>query len=163
MNDVWITKKNIRLTSRILFSKAPGCKRASKSAIACLCYISFKCSHPQHDWLYLRWADTDEKKWEYVRLYNEREGIALDMEKIEKSLGRKVTAKLMLNSFWGKFGEEVNKLQLQKYTKAYQLLDVVHNKIVEISNIWFLNSEVVEVAYRKIDEDAAKGLKTTSS
>lgn len=48
MNDVWITKKNIRLTSRILFSKAPGCKRASKSAIACLCYISFKCSHPQH-------------------------------------------------------------------------------------------------------------------
>lgn len=98
-----------------------------------------------------------------MRLYNEREGIALDMEKIKKSLGRKVTAKLMLNSFWGKFGEEVNKLQLQKYTKAYQLLDVVHNKIVEISNIWFLNSEVVEVAYRKIDEDAAKGLKTTSS
>lgn len=98
-----------------------------------------------------------------MRLYNERERIALDMEKIEKSLGRKVTAKLMLNSFWGKFGEEVNKLQLQKYTKAYQLLDVVHNKIVEISNIWFLNSEVVEVAYRKIDEDAAKGLKTTSS
>ena len=98
-----------------------------------------------------------------MRLYNEREGIALDMEKIEKSLGRKVTAKLMLNSFWGKFGEEVNKLQLQKYTKAYHLLDVVHNKIVEISNIWFLNSEVVEVAYRKIDEDAAKGLKTTSS
>ena len=98
-----------------------------------------------------------------MRLYNERERIALDMEKIEKSLGRKVTAKLMRNSFWGKFGEEVNKLQLQKYTKAYQLLDVVHNKIVEISNIWFLNSEVVEVAYRKIDEDAAKGLKTTSS
>lgn len=98
-----------------------------------------------------------------MRLYNERERIALDMEKIEKSPGRKVTAKLMLNSFWGKFGEEVNKLQLQKYTKAYQLLDVVHNKIVEISNIWFLNSEVVEVAYRKIDEDAAKGLKTTSS
>lgn len=115
------------------------------------------------DWLYLRWADTDEKKWEYVRLYNKREGIALDLEKIEKNLGRKVTAKLMLNSFWGKFGEQVNKLQLQKYTKAYQLLDVVHNKIVEISDIWFLNSEVVEVAYRKIDEDAAKGLKTTSS
>ena len=41
------------------------------------------------------------------------------MEKIEKNLGRKVTAKLMLNSFWGKFGEQVNKLQLQKYTKAY--------------------------------------------
>ena len=56
-----------------------------------------------------------------MRLYNEREGIALDMEKIEKNLGRKVTAKLMLNSFWGKFGEQVNKLQLQKYTKAYQL------------------------------------------
>ena len=76
-----------------------------------------------------------------MRLYNELEGIALDMEKIEKNLGRKVTAKLILNSFWGKFGEQVNKLQLQKYTKAYQLLDVVHNKIAEISDIWFLNSE----------------------
>ena len=36
-----------------------------------------------------------------MRLYNEQEGIALDMEKIEKNQGREVTAKLMLRKVWG--------------------------------------------------------------
>ncbi|CAH3114514.1 unnamed protein product, partial [Porites lobata] len=35
--------------------------------------------------------------------------IRLDIASIAKNPGRKATAKLMLNSFWGKFGERINK------------------------------------------------------
>ena len=36
------------------------------------------------------------------------EGIALEPSLIQKNPGRKATAKLMLNSFWGKFGENLH-------------------------------------------------------
>ena len=52
---------------------------------------------------------TDEQKAKYVREYEKYEGILLDKDKIEVNPGRKAVAKVMLNSFWGKFGEADNK------------------------------------------------------
>ena len=54
---------------------------------------------------YPHWADTPEKKTRYIADYASKEGIHLEPDHIEKNPGRKATAKLMLNSFWGKFGE----------------------------------------------------------
>ncbi len=46
---------------------------------------------------------TEEEKQQYVEEYLEREGIQLDPRKIEYNPGLRALAKLMLNSFWGKF------------------------------------------------------------
>ncbi len=46
---------------------------------------------------------TEEEKQQYVEEYLEREGIQLDRRKIEYNPGLLALAKLMLNSFWGKF------------------------------------------------------------
>ena len=62
---------------------------------------------------YPSWADTAQKKAEYVSNYSEHEGIDLDPAFIAKNPGRKATAKLMLNSFWGKFGENLRNLPPQ--------------------------------------------------
>ena len=40
----------------------------------------------------------------------EPSGITLDYAQVQKNPGRKATAKLMLNSFWGKFGERQTNL-----------------------------------------------------
>ena len=50
------------------------------------------------------WCQTVEQKRNYILRYQEREGIRLDIASIAKNPGRKATAKLMLISFWGKFG-----------------------------------------------------------
>lgn len=50
---------------------------------------------------YPAWADTDGKKREYVANYKAHEGIELNPDMIKENKGRKTTAKLMLNSFWG--------------------------------------------------------------
>ena len=55
------------------------------------------------------WCQTLEQKRQYILRYQAREGIRLDIISIAKNPGRKATAKLMLNSFWGKFGERINK------------------------------------------------------
>ena len=48
-----------------------------------------------------------EKKQQYVNEYFEREGIRTDQNKIEKNTGLRALAKLMLNSFWGKYRNNV--------------------------------------------------------
>ena len=53
-------------------------------------------------------CDTDEKKRNYLKEYKEHEGIKLDYQRIEKNPGLHSLAKLMLNSFWGKFGQHPN-------------------------------------------------------
>ena len=58
---------------------------------------------------YPGWAQTPAQKWEYIQAYREREGIGLDLQRLVKNSGRKATAKLMLNSFWGKFYENLCK------------------------------------------------------
>lgn len=40
----------------------------------------------------------------YIDDYYDKEGILLDFDNIRKNPGLRQLAKLMLNSFWGKFG-----------------------------------------------------------
>jgi len=53
-------------------------------------------------------CETEEQKWEYIRKYEEKEGIKLDYDKIKYNPGIRSFAKLCLNSFWGKFGQRLS-------------------------------------------------------
>ena len=52
---------------------------------------------------YPKGVTTEEQKQRYIEEYFEREGIHLDPDKIEYNPGLRALAKLMLNSFWGKY------------------------------------------------------------
>lgn len=45
---------------------------------------------------------TEEDKIKFIAEYEEREHIKLDSKEIEKNVGLRELAKLMLNSLWGK-------------------------------------------------------------
>ena len=57
----------------------------------------------------------EEKKQPYMTQFQEKEGIALEYEKIAVIPGQRALAKLMLNSMWGKFGQQVNKMQVKEF------------------------------------------------
>ena len=63
-------------------------------------------------------CDTEEKKRNYLQDYEQHEGIQLDYDKVQKNPGLRSLAKLMLNSFWGKFGQRPNKMQVTTCTKS---------------------------------------------
>ena len=68
---------------------------------------------------------TDEAKDEYVESYFKKEKIRLDKSNIASNPGRRALAKLMLNSFWGKFGQRENQSQtiiLHEIDKLFALL-----------------------------------------
>ena len=59
----------------------------------------------------------------------------------------------MLNSFWGKS-------QAKQNTETHELIDHSNDTTIEISDIRILSADVIELAYKKIDEDVVKGSKT---
>ncbi|CAC5422865.1 unnamed protein product [Mytilus coruscus] len=54
------------------------------------------------------WCETEEDKQKYIHAYLEKEGIQLEYHKIRENSGLRSLTKLMLNSFWGKFGQRTN-------------------------------------------------------
>ena len=109
---------------------------------------------------YPRWADTEEKKEQYRFAYFDREGIWLDKTFIAKNAGRKATAKLMLNSFWGKFGENLRKTSVLQITSVADLYAAVTDPLKEIHNLRIFNDEVLELVYSKPQDECVENGKT---
>lgn len=57
------------------------------------------------------WCVNEQVKQKYIQDYYNKEGILLDYNQIEENPGLRSLAKLMLNSFWGKFGQRTNLTQ----------------------------------------------------
>ena len=109
---------------------------------------------------YPRWASTDEEKRRYVAMYSEREGIALQPDNIRKNPGRKTTAKLMLNSFWGKFGENLRKSSTTAVTTPAELYDLICNPLYDIADLRICSEETLEVVHSTHDDECVENGKT---
>lgn len=81
-------------------------------------------------------AQSEEEKQEYISKFLEKEGILLDKENIKHNPGIRSVMKLMLNSFWGRFGMQTNKMQVKYISNLadwYALLDDDRYTIQDIS------------------------------
>ena len=107
-----------------------------------------------------RWCNTEEKKQQYIRNYHEREGILLEYDKIKKNPGLKALAKLMLNSFWGKFGEKQNKPTTVTIARPHVLFDLLNDSTCQVSTLRVCTDDILEAVYTRIDEDAQPSQKT---
>ena len=101
------------------------------------------------------WAGDDaDKRERYVQDYLEKEGIQLDPDKIQKNPGRRSLAKMMLNSFWGKYGQQGNKSQVKAISSPDRLYNLLNDDTRELQTLRIMNDEMIEVVYRHVqDED----------
>ena len=102
---------------------------------------------------YPAWAVSPTDKAQYVWQYKQREGIDLDPNLIVKNPGRKATAKLMLNSFWGKFGENLHKPTTEVVHTAHQLFTLVSDPLKDIRQVRLSNEDTLEVVYANLREN----------
>ena len=103
---------------------------------------------------------TVEEKKDYIKRFKKKEGIRLEFAKIEKNPGFKATAKLMLNSFWGKFGQRENLPQVQQCTSPNELYNLMEDDTLQVSNIGICTDEVLEVVYTNTEETVFPSNKT---
>ena len=109
---------------------------------------------------YPHWATTPADQATFRQRYLDREGIALDETQMIKNPGRKTTAKLMLNSFWGKFGENLRKTSTQTITTPAQLYSLVTDPLKNVTSIRICNEDVLEVCYTDPDDECVENGKT---
>ena len=97
-------------------------------------------------------CDTEEEKRDYIERFEKAEGISLEYDNVKPNPGLKATAKLMLNSFWGKFGQRENLPQVQQCTTPDQLYKLIEDDTLEVQNIRFCTNDVIEVVYVSKEE-----------
>lgn len=76
----------------------------------------------------------------------------MDLAKIEKNPGRRSLAKLMLNSFWGKFGQRANQTQVSTCSNPTQFFQILQDDKQNIHRIEIMNEEMVEVYHSYKEE-----------
>lgn len=110
---------------------------------------------------YPSWVKTEEDKDKYIRDYFDNEGILLDKDKICKNEGLRSLAKLMLNSFWGKFGQRENQTKTLITRDPKELFNLLVNPTIQVNRINEVNQEVVVINWQYLDEVGEK-LKTVN-
>ena len=75
----------------------------------------------------------------------------MDRAKIKKNPGLLSLAKVMLNSFWGKFGQRNNMPQVELVKDAERYFRLLNCQSTQFKNIQFVNDECIEVYYTQGD------------
>ncbi|XP_063913325.1 uncharacterized protein LOC135129984 [Zophobas morio] len=99
------------------------------------------------------WCNTEHEKDNYIREYYDREGVKLEKNKICKNPGLRFLAKLMLNSFWGKFGQRQNLQQTAIIDQPYKLFEMFASPGRCVNNLTVINPEVLLVNWERVEED----------
>ncbi len=95
------------------------------------------------------WVGDDPlKRAQYVEEFYQREGIRLEPDKIEKNPGRRSLAKMMLNSFWGKYGQRGNKSQVEAFTSPAEFYDLLRDDTRQIDDVRVMSPEMLEVVHK---------------
>ena len=105
-----------------------------------------------NQWLKLKeeasWNGSDADKQDHIRDYQQHEGILLDADSMKYNPGLRSLAKIMLNSMWGKFGQQTNKTQVVEFTDPIKFHEFHDSDKVDIRYVSPLTEVRVEIHYK---------------
>lgn len=102
--------------------------------------------------------ETEAQIQQYIRSYEENEGIRLDRAQIEKNEGLRLVSKLMLNNLWGKLVQKPNKPRTTIISDYQSLSALLGNPNIEVIGSHILPNDNAIVTYRmEHDEEAGPG------
>lgn len=101
------------------------------------------------------WVQTDADLDRYVQMYEAREGIRLDPDKVTHNAGLRSLAKLLLNSFWGKFGQRQNltKTQFLHDSDAHVLFRHMADPTVEVMDFQIVDDLNLMLSTQRVSEE----------
>ena len=103
---------------------------------------------------------TEEEKRSFIERFEAKEGIRLEYGNVKPNPGLKATAKLMLNSFWGKFGQRENLPQTEQCTTPQELYNITEDDTKQVQDIRFCSEDIVEVVFKNKEEAVVPSNKT---
>ena len=106
-------------------------------------------------------CDTPEKKQKFVDDVKKYDGIVIDPLKMEHNPALRTLAKLILNSFWGKFGEKIIRSKTHLIYDYAELMKFVADPSIEFQNLIPLSDECLQLTCKPVD-DSEESLPTSS-
>ena len=97
-------------------------------------------------------VETDEQRDAYIQDYYQKEGVRLDKEKIKLNHGRRLIAKLKLNTLWGKFGQRNNQTTIEFFTDEDLFTQTVENGELEILGTYLISEDLVGLCYKRRED-----------
>lgn len=104
---------------------------------------------------------TEETRDNYIKEFYEKEGVQLEKQNIKKNAGLRSLAKLMLNSFWGKFGQREDKPMTHIISNPKDLYEKLIDPAIDIKSIIAVNDDAI-IVNSSCKEEFAYPLKTVS-
>lgn len=97
------------------------------------------------------WVQNEEEAIKYMAEYSLREGIQLDRDSITKNPALRSLAKLLLNSFWGKFGQRLNMPQITFFhdSEAGKFFQLLADPTKDVSNLHIVTKEMIQVDWQQ--------------
>jgi hypothetical protein len=93
-----------------------------------------------------------EDELNYIEEYFKHEGIKLDREKIKYNAGLRAVLKILLNSFWGKYGQKENKFMFEIITKTSEWIQLITNEQYIVQRADYTNNKYLQVYYKNKSE-----------
>lgn len=93
-----------------------------------------------------------EQKQAYVDILNNEYGWTLEVKDIEDNPSMRALAKLLLNSFWGRFGMNANVAQTVTVGTTAELLTYVTDSALEVTSITEVNDDLNMICFRHRDQ-----------
>ena len=104
---------------------------------------------------------TENEKYEYILKYEEHEGIKLDKANIAYNNCPRQTAKLLLNSHWGKYAMQTNKIQQKLIDNVNEWFEFLCDKRHIVHSVDMSRPNSIQVYYT-IEKEMHHGSNTTN-
>jgi len=95
------------------------------------------------------WCQTPEDQQRYLDDYERYEGIRLRPTHIRVNPGLRSLAKLILNSLWGKFGQNPNLPVTEYVTCPKRFAEVMFGGRADVKHLLLINEDLVQMQYDK--------------
>ena len=90
----------------------------------------------------------EQKKDEYIRKYQEREGVTLRKDKIKYNSGLRSLEKVKLNNLWGKCAQNTNFPKVRYISKPADFFTILNSKAIEVTHIDLATNDRIRLSYK---------------
>ncbi|KAK3910706.1 putative DNA polymerase [Frankliniella fusca] len=95
---------------------------------------------------------SDEAKQKYMDDVKKYDGITIDPAKVEKNPALRQLSKLMLNSFWGKFGEKTVRSKTDIVFDYAALIKIVSDPLKKVTGLIPRGDDCLQIVWQPIQE-----------
>lgn len=99
-----------------------------------------------------KWCQTKYDIYKFIEEYHQGEGICLEYHNIASNPGLRALAKLMLNSFGGKFGQRENMPKTTYITDPCVYFDMLTSNCQRVKDVSYVSDEMARLQWILIDD-----------